>query len=187
MRLARGRDRVLLHRLEERGLRLGRCAVDLVGEDDIGEDRTVHEAECAVAGCVVLLEQLRARDVAGHEVGRELHARERQLERLGDRLHEQRLREAGDADEEGVAAGEERRDEIVHDRLLADDALCDLRHERASGARELVEQLDVAFVASGRGGSSGSRRGHDRNVAGDDREPVAGVRDRRATGVSARR
>ena len=69
-----------------------------------------------------------------------------QVERLRDRLHEQRLREPGHADEQHVAAGEQRRDEIVDDLVLADDAAADLLDQRRARARELVEQLDVARV-----------------------------------------
>ena len=39
MPLAAGGDLALLHRFEQRGLRLGRRAVDLVGQHDVGEDR----------------------------------------------------------------------------------------------------------------------------------------------------
>ena len=67
-----------------------------------------------------------------------------QVERLRHGLHEQRLREAGHADEQHVAAGEQRGDEIVDDLVLADDAAADLLDQRRARARELVEQLDVA-------------------------------------------
>ena len=43
--LAAGGHLVLLHRFEQRGLRLGRRAVDLVGEDHVGEDRPAHEPQ----------------------------------------------------------------------------------------------------------------------------------------------
>ena len=95
-------------------------------------------------GGVILLEQLGAGDVARHEVGRELHAREAEVERLRDGLDEQRLGEAGHADEQHVAAGEQRGDEIVDDLVLADDAAPDLLDQRGARARQLVEQLDVA-------------------------------------------
>ena len=39
--LAAGGDLLFLHRFEQGGLRLGRGAVDLVGEDDLGEDRAL--------------------------------------------------------------------------------------------------------------------------------------------------
>jgi hypothetical protein len=37
---------MLLHRLEQRRLRLGRRAVDFVGEDDVGEDRPGANTIC---------------------------------------------------------------------------------------------------------------------------------------------
>ena len=49
-------DLALLHRFEQGGLRLGRRAVDLVGQDDVGEDRAVQELEHALAGRLVFLQ-----------------------------------------------------------------------------------------------------------------------------------
>ena len=40
----------LLHGLQQRGLGLGRRAVDLVGQDDVGEHRPLHEAEHPLPG-----------------------------------------------------------------------------------------------------------------------------------------
>ncbi len=85
VRGAAGRHAVLLHRLQERGLRLGRRAVDLVGEHEVREHRALDELEHAAAGGVVLLEDLGAGDVRRHEVRRELDALERQVQRLGQR------------------------------------------------------------------------------------------------------
>ena len=76
-RHAVGRDLALLHRLEQRRLRLGRRAVDLVGQHDVREDRSLAELE--LAGLRVVHE--RARDVARHEVGRELDALRVEAER----------------------------------------------------------------------------------------------------------
>ena len=42
------RDLLLLHRLQKRGLRLGRSAIDLVGEDDLGEQRSGGNAKSFV-------------------------------------------------------------------------------------------------------------------------------------------
>ena len=90
------RDRLLLHRLEQRRLRLGRGAVDLVGEHDVREDRPVLELEAArrLARRAALDDHVGADDVGGHQVGRELDARERQVQRLGQRAHQQRLAQA---------------------------------------------------------------------------------------------
>ena len=41
--LALDRHLVLLHRFEQRGLGLGGGAIDLVGDDDVGEDRPAPE------------------------------------------------------------------------------------------------------------------------------------------------
>ena len=44
-------DLAFLHGLQQGGLRLGRRAVDLVGQEDVGEDRPLDEAELAPAAC----------------------------------------------------------------------------------------------------------------------------------------
>src|SRR5690606_39588708 len=62
-------------------------AVDLVGEQEVREDGALAERE--LGGPRVVHE--RARDVAGHEVGRELHALGAEVERRRERAHEQRL------------------------------------------------------------------------------------------------
>ena len=117
------RDLVLLHRLEQRRLGLGRRAVDLVRQDDVREDRAVDEPDDALAGRAVLLDDLGAEDVGRHQVGRELDAVELQVDALGERLDQQRLGEPGHAAQQAVAAGEERDQDLADDALLADDRL----------------------------------------------------------------
>ena len=116
---------MLLHRLEQRGLRARRRAVDLVGEHDVGEDRPAHEPEAARAGRRVLLEDLGAGDVARHEVRRELDAAELEVHRLGERAHHERFRKPRHADEQRVSAGDERHQDLVEHALLPDDAPLD--------------------------------------------------------------
>ncbi len=65
-------DAALLHGFEEGGLRLGRGAVDLVGEEDLREDRPVLELELAPVRR--LDDDGGAGDIRGHQVGRELDA-----------------------------------------------------------------------------------------------------------------
>ena len=97
-----------LHRFEQGGLRLGRRAVDFVGQHDVGEDRPGQELEGPLPGDRIVLNDFRAGDVGRHEVGRELDALERQVERLGQRAHHQGLGQARNADEQGMAAAEDR-------------------------------------------------------------------------------
>ena len=95
---------MLLHGFEQGGLGLGRRAVDFVGQDHVGEDRPRQERELAAAGVAGLLEDLGAGDVGRHQVGRELDALEGQVQDLGHGADQQRLGQAGHADEQAVAA-----------------------------------------------------------------------------------
>ncbi len=130
---------VLLHRLEQRGLRLGRRAVDLVGEQDLREDGPAHEPERAHA--VRLVEDLGAGDVGRHQVGRELDALEAQVEDAGERLDEQRLGQPGHAGEQAVAAGEERDEHLIDDLVLADDDLPQLLEDLLAPGRDAPRQV----------------------------------------------
>jgi hypothetical protein len=118
---------VLLHRFEQRRLRLGRRAVDLVGQDDLREDRPGHEPERPVP--VLFVEHLGAGDVGGHEVGRELDPLEREIQDLRDGLDQKRLREPGHAGDQTMAPGEERDQHLIDDVLLTDDHLADFRED----------------------------------------------------------
>ena len=73
------RHLVLLHRLQHRRLRLGRRAIDFVGQHDVGEHRSLDELELPLSAGN-LLQNVRSRDVHRHQVRRELDATEGQLE-----------------------------------------------------------------------------------------------------------
>ena len=98
-----GGDLTLLHGLEESGLRLGRGAVDLVGEDDLRHDRPLAELERAV-GLVVDGD---ACDVGGQQVGSELDALEGAAQGAGQGLGEGRLAHARDILDERVSPADE--------------------------------------------------------------------------------
>ena len=112
-------DRALLHRLEQGRLGLGRGAVDLVGEQQLAEDRAAGQGE--LAGLEV--EQVGAEDVARHQVRGELDAAEIEPEHPREALGEEGLGRARRPFEQDVARGEEG-DQHQLDRLvLADDGL----------------------------------------------------------------
>ena len=79
-----GGDHFFLHRLEQRGLRFRRGPVDFVGEEQVAKDRAFDEAENLFTCGLIRFEDVGADDVAGHEVGRKLHALELEVEHLGD-------------------------------------------------------------------------------------------------------
>ncbi len=80
-----------------------------------------------MAGGGIFFDDVRAGDVGGHQVRRELDALEVQAERLRDGAHHQRLRRAGQAGDQAMAADEQRDENLVEHFLLADDDLADLR------------------------------------------------------------
>ena len=108
-------DLPLLHRLEQRRLRLRRRAVDLVGEHDVGE----HAARAELELVRRPVPDRHADDVGGEEVGRELDAVPRRRDRAGDRLGERRLADAGHVLDEQVALGEQ-----AHEREAAPARAC---------------------------------------------------------------
>jgi hypothetical protein len=133
---------VLLHRLEQRRLRLRRRAVDLVGEQNLREDRPLYEPQRAVSGFFV--EHLRSGDVRRHQIGRELDALEREIEDLRDRLDEQRLGQPRDAGDQAVPAREERHQYLVDDVVLPDDDFADFGEDPLAPLRDMFgDRRDV--------------------------------------------
>ena len=102
----------------------GRRPVDLVGEDEVGEDRARLEAEDALAA--LLDEDVRAGDVCRHQVRRELDPVEGAVDDVADGPHEHRLAEPRDALEQDVAVGEQAGQRLADERGLADDDPADL-------------------------------------------------------------
>ena len=64
----------------------------------------------------VFVQHVGAGDVRGHQVGRELDALELQVENLGQRADHQRLGQAGHADQQAVAAGEDGGEDLLDHR-----------------------------------------------------------------------
>ena len=133
------RARQLLHGFEQRRLRLGRRAVDFVGQQDVGEDRPGHEGPGAAAGAGLFLNDVGAGDVGRHQVRRELDALEHQAERLGQRPHQQRLGRSRQAGDQAVAAHEQRDHHLFDDLFLSDNDLADFAHD---AALDFLETLD---------------------------------------------
>ena len=92
-------DVLLLHRLQQRRLGARAGAVDLVGHQQLGEDRARDEAEAALAAGA-FLQHFGAEDVGGHQVGRELDAAGVEPEHGAHGLDQLGLGEAGHADQQ---------------------------------------------------------------------------------------
>jgi hypothetical protein len=160
---------VLLHRLEQAGLGLRRGPVDLVGKDQVGEDRPGLEPKDPLAA--LLDEDVRAGDVGRHQVRRELDPVEGAVDDVGDRADEHGLAEPGDAFEENMGVRQEAGEGLPHQLALTDDDLANLRldcacslgkhlwRERCGGVRRggrFHDGLRV-FGSAGRVGPTGSQ------------------------------
>jgi len=119
---AADRDLFFLHRLEQRRLNLGGRTVDLVGENDVREDRSALDRE--LPGRLIV--DLSPQHVRWKQIGRELDAMERGIDRLSERSHRERLGETGHTLEQHVAAGEQADEQSVDHVVLADHATRDL-------------------------------------------------------------
>ncbi len=163
--LALDGDLRLLHRLEQRALRLGRGPVDLVGEEQVGEDGAAAELEPPLA----LVEEEAAGDVAGQEIGRELDALEAEIERLGDEPGDERLGQARVVLDEDVAIGEDAREDVLEHVRLADDDLAERGEDVLAAVGDGVElhgRFSISATSSSIARSEGPRRRMPRRSAG---------------------
>ena len=130
-------DLRFVHRLQQRRLRFRRRAVDLVGHDDIREDRPGLEFEFLRHG----IEHADADHVARQHVGSELDALERALEGPRDRLRESGLPNAGDVFDQQMPARQQRgQRELDHVFLALHDApdrALQVRKARADGSTDV--------------------------------------------------
>ena len=90
----------------------GRGPVDLVGQDDVGEDRPAMKDERPLLG----VEDRAAQDVAGQQIGRELHAAEISRHAAGQGLGHQRFAHARHVLQQHVLA-RQHRDQAPADHL----------------------------------------------------------------------
>ena len=131
----------LLHALEQRRLGLRRGAVDLVGEDDLGHDRSRPELELLR----LLVEDREAGDVGRQQVGRELDAAEGAADALGERLGEHRLADARHVLDQDVSLAQQGDEGHPHLDVLADDHALDVGDD---ALRRLLDVLHHLFSCS---------------------------------------
>ena len=108
-------DLLLGHRLQQRALGAGRRAVDLVGQQDVAEDRPRMELETALAGVV----NRYAHHVRGQQVGGELHALEAEAQRRRQRMRQRGLAKTRQVLDQHMAAGQQGDERQAHLLRLA--------------------------------------------------------------------
>ncbi len=133
----------LLHRLQKGALNLGGRAVDLVGQNEVGEDGPLTDGEL-----LALLGVDHSTDkVGGQKVGSELHPGELCVHSLGKSGDGEGLGKPRNALQKDMAVGQQADQKRVHEVLLADDDLTHLHlegvHEEAFALDALAEFLDI--------------------------------------------
>ena len=144
MRAASGGNAVFLHRFQQCRLRLGRGAVDFVGQHHVGEYRSALEFERFAPG-LVLPDDVRADDVARHQIGGELDARELQVQNVRHGLHQLGLAYSGNAFQQHVAPREQAGHHPGNDFFVADDHT---RYFISDQLELLAEGLDLPICRS---------------------------------------
>ncbi len=127
------RNLVFLHGLEQGGLRFGRGAVHLVGQQHLAEDRPLAEDEIIAFA----VENIGPGDVGGEQVGGELEPLVLRAQDAGKRLGQGGLGDAGHALEQDVTGGEQGDEELVRHRLHAH------HHARHLGQGPVPEVADA--------------------------------------------
>ena len=138
-------DLAFLHGLEQGGLRFRRRPVDLVRQQDVREDRPPDEPELSLSALGILVDDLGTGDVRRHQVRRELDPVEFEIDRLRNRLHHERLRQARHTHHEAVTPRKHGRQQVVHHLLLAHDYLGDFFRQRPAHTPDAINGLRVKF------------------------------------------
>ena len=94
-----------------------------------------------MTGFEVLFDNVRAGNIGGHQVGRELDATELKPKRVGDRAHHQCLRGARHARQKAVAADKDRNQNLVEHLLLSHDDLSHLIQDLLAHCMEALDPL----------------------------------------------
>ena len=122
-------DLVFLHGLQQRRLCLGRCPVELVRQEDVGEHRPGPKRDASA----VAVEDHGAGDVGGKQVGGELHPAEAEVERSGQRLGERGLAHSGVVLDQEVALGHEAAQRQAHRAVAAHVRAAHVGHDGVEG------------------------------------------------------
>ena len=94
-------DALFLHRLQQRRLGARAGSVDLVGHQQLAEDRTGDKAEGPAT--VGFVQNLTAHDVGWHQIGGELDTLGAKAKHHAQGLHQPAFAQSGDPDEQNMA------------------------------------------------------------------------------------
>ena len=131
-------DLAFFHAFQQRGLRLGRGPVDLIGEHNLGH----NGSRPVLKGAGVLVVDLHAGHIAGQEVGRKLNALERGADRAGQGFGQHRLAHAGYVFDQHVAGRQHRGEHQVDGAVFTHQGTA---HVGRKTLPQLAHAQDVAL------------------------------------------
>ena len=116
------RDTAFFHNLQQGGLGFRTGAVDFVRQDDLGHDGTFFIFH--FTGFEI--DEGKAGDVGGHQIGRKLDPSERTVEGPGEGAGQGRFTDAGDILNEDMAFAQEGDEGVFNGLLLTNDGFADI-------------------------------------------------------------
>ena len=116
------RDLPLLHSFQQSGLGAAGGPVELVSQKEVAH----HRAGLVLHLARVLVIEGEAGDIRRHHIRRKLHPGEAQVQRLGKGQRQGGLAHAGDILQQDMAPGQDGRQNLDQDAVLADNGLFDL-------------------------------------------------------------
>ena len=116
---------MFLHCLEQGGLGLRRRTVDFVSQNDIGENRALNKLQDASS--VDFIENLGARYVGRHQVGRKLNAAKLKMKHLSHTTNQKRFCQSRRTCNQTVRSRKKTDQQLLDDRLLTHDRFRQLR------------------------------------------------------------
>jgi hypothetical protein len=150
-------DRGLAHRFEQRGLGLRARAVDLVGQNHVGEQRAGLKGEVGAGPAVDHLRGGDAQDVAGQQVAGELDTLEAGVDGAGQRVGQRGLAHARHVFQQQMAAGDQRFHGASHYLGLASERALHVAAQGPGGLRGLCGSEGVRHGPSSVRNASGLR------------------------------
>jgi len=115
----------------------------------VSEDGAFEEAEAPFARGRVLVDDLRAGNVAGHEIRRELDALEGEVQCLRQGGHKEGLGQARHTQEHRVAAGQDGDQDLFDDLVHSDNDFGEFSADLQGTVLEVIDSL-VSWSVGGR-------------------------------------
>ena len=122
---------------------LGWRTIDLVGQDNVGEDGATNELK--FSAFVVVFKNFRARDVRRHQIGRELDTVELQVKDLCNAAYKQCLGQPRGTGQQTIASCEEADQQLIDDVFLPNDDFVEFSMNFVAPGANQFNRLPVGF------------------------------------------